>query len=56
MAFLLSFAMLLGMSTTAGAESASAGSVSVAPGTYSVPVSNSDPVAAMNTEFGGREI
>lgn len=53
LAFLLSFAMLLGMSTTAGAESASAGSVSVAPGTYSVPVSNSDPVAAMNTEFGG---
>ena len=53
LAFLLSFAMLLGMTTTASAESASAGSTNVAPGTYSVPVSNSDPVAAMNTEFGG---
>ena len=53
LAFLLSLAMVLGSTLTAGAEGINTGSTAITPGTYTVPVSNSDPVAAMNTEFGG---
>lgn len=53
LAFLLSLAMVLGSTLTAGAEGVTTGSTAVTPGTYTVPVSNSDFVSAMNTEFGG---
>ena len=50
---LLSVAMVLSTQTVAFADNESSGQQAVEAGTYTVPVSNSDPVAAMNTEFGG---
>lgn len=50
---LLSVAMVLSTQTVAFADNEGSGQQAVEAGTYTVPVSNSDPVAAMNTEFGG---